>query len=71
MFVTIRTCWFGEKNIKKLNNATIMDGEMLNKCSKCKKYVTYDFQKCLPPNTTTPPKNATKVLLIDIIYYNT
>ena len=63
-FVTIRTCWFGEKIIEKLNNATKNSDGKLNTCSKCKKYITSKFQK--PPTPTTKTlqyeKQYTKIM---------
>ena len=53
-FVTIRTCWFGKKNNKKVNSCSTFNCLVLNKCSKCKKYVTSQFQNHTPHTQTTP-----------------
>jgi len=54
-FVTIRTCWFGKKNNKKVDSCSTPSNQMLNKCSKCKKYVTSDFQNHTPQQQKHPP----------------
>ena len=53
-FVTIRTCWFVKKNNKKLNKHSIRNNQKLNTCSKCKKYVTSDFQNHTPQQHNNP-----------------
>ena len=52
-FVTIRNYWFVKKNNKKVNSCSTQNNQNLNTCSKCKKYVTSQFQNHTPQQQKT------------------